>query len=174
MSIFGLFGLTGLYARQAEQTGWLGLLGYVFLTIFYAVQMCLSFTEPLILPLLTGVAPEFVVSILGMISGAGGPMDLGALPIIWSLISLVYLLGLLLFGIALFRANILPRLAAGLLAISGPLAILMVALLPHQLERLAAIPMGIALAWLGYALWAERPEPFAAHVSTQLRQPTAK
>jgi hypothetical protein len=96
------------------------------------------------------------------------------LPLIWSLISLAYLLGLLLFGIALFRANILPRLPAGLLAISGPLAILMVTLLPHELERLAAIPMGIALAWLGYALWAERPEPVAERISTQLRHPTAK
>jgi hypothetical protein len=157
MSLFGLFGITGLYARHVEQTGWLGLIGYVLLTIFYAVVMCFTFTEPLILPLLTGVAPEFVESVLGMISGTGGPMDLGPLPTIWSLISVAYLLGLLLFGIAIFRANILPRLAAGLLAISGPLAILMVTLLPHQFERYAAIPMGVALAWLGYALWAEQP-----------------
>jgi hypothetical protein len=39
------------------------------------------------------------------------------------------------------------------------LALIMVALLPHQIERLAAMPMGIALAWLGYALWSERREP---------------
>jgi hypothetical protein len=85
-----------------------------------------------------------------------GPMNLGAFATIYSLLALVYLLGLLLFGIALFRARILPRWAAGLLALSGPLAIIMVALLPHQLERLAAMPMGFALAWLGYALWSER------------------
>ncbi len=49
----------------------------------------------------------------------------------------------------------------------------MVALLPHQIERLAAMPMGIALAWLGYALWSERRELAAAPVpdkgSPQLR-----
>jgi hypothetical protein len=28
--------------------------------------------------------------------------------------------------------------------------------LPHQLARLAAVPMGIALAWLGFALFFER------------------
>ena len=159
MSVFGLLGITGLYARQVEKTGWLGLAGYLLLTIFYAVQMCFSFVEPLILPLLTTEAPKFVESALGMASGAGGPMNLGALATVYSLVSVMYLLGLLLFGIAMFRARILPRWAAGLLAFSGPLAIIMVALLPHQLERLAAMPMGFALAWLGYALWSERRAP---------------
>jgi hypothetical protein len=156
MCLFGLFGIAGLYARHVEATGWLGLVGYLLLTIFYAVQMCYAFTEPLVLPLLTSVAPTFVESVMGMASGAGGPMNLGAFATIYSLVSLLYLLGLLLFGSALFRARILPRWAAGLLACSGPLAIIMGALLPHQLERLAAMPMGFALAWLGYALWSER------------------
>src|SRR3954451_10027189 len=66
MSLFGLFGIAGLYARQVEETGWLGLAGYLLLTIFYAVQMCYAFVEPLILPLLTTVAPTFVESALGM------------------------------------------------------------------------------------------------------------
>jgi len=178
MSLFGLFGIAGLYARHVEETGWMGLAGYLLLTIFYAVQMCFSFVEPLILPLLTTVAPTFVESALGMGSGAGGPMNLGALATVYSLVSLVYLLGLLLFGIALFRARILSRWAAGLLAFSGPLAIIMVVLLPHQLERLAAMPMGFALAWLGYALWSERQalatEPAPGTASAQLRQTVAE
>jgi hypothetical protein len=29
-------------------------------------------------------------------------------------------------------------------------------LLPHAVQRLAAVPMGVALGWLGYALWSER------------------
>ena len=172
MCLFGLFGIAGLYARQVEETGWLGLAGYLLLSIFYAVQMCFSFVESLILPLLTTVAPTFVESALGMASGAGGPMNLGAFATVYSLVSVLYLLGLLLFGIALFRARILPRWAAGLLAFSGPLAIIMVALLPHQLERLAAMPMGFALAWLGYALWSERrthaAEPVPGRASPQL------
>ena len=171
MCLFGLFGIAGLYARQVEETGWLGLAGYLLLTIFYAVQMCYAFTEPLILPLLTTVAPTFVESVMGMASGAGGPMNLGAFAMIYSLVSLLYLLGLLLFGIALFRARILPRWAAALLAVSGPLAIIM-SLLPHQIARLAAMPMGFALIWLGYALWSERreqaAEPVAGRASAQL------
>ena len=178
MCLFGLFGIAGLYARHVEKTGWLGLAGYLLLTIFYAVQMCYAFAEPVILPLLTSVAPTFVESVMGMSSGAGGPMNLGAFATIYSLLSLLYLLGLLVFGIALFRARILPRWAAGLLAFSGPLAIIMVALLPHQFERLAAMPMGFALAWLGYALWSERreqaAEPVAGRATPQFGQSGAE
>ena len=157
MCILGLFGIAGLYARHVEKTGWLGLVGYLLLTIFYAVEMCYAFAEPTILPLLAPVAPTFVESVMGMSSGAGGPMNLGAFAVIFHILSVLYLLGLLLFGIAIFRARILSRWAAGLFAISGPLAIIM-SLLPHQIARLAAMPMGFALAWLGYALWSERRE----------------
>jgi hypothetical protein len=155
MCLFGLFGIAGLYARQVEQTGWLGLAGYLLLTIFYAVQMCYAFAEPTILPLLAPVAPTFVESVMGMASKAGGSMNLGAFAVIFNILPVLYLLGLLLFGIATFRAHILPRWAAVLLASSGPLAIIM-SQLPHQIARFAAVPMGIALAWLGYALWSER------------------
>lgn len=167
MSLFGLFGIAGLYARQVEESGWLGLAGYLLLTIFYAVQMCFAFVEPLILPLLTTVAPTFVESVMGMANGAGGPMNLGALATVYMFVSVLYLLGTLLFGIALFRTRILPRWAAGLLAGSGPLAIIMVALLPHQFERLAAMPMGFALAWLGYALFSEHREKSAESLLNQ-------
>ncbi|PKO14128.1 MAG: hypothetical protein CVU39_16070 [Chloroflexi bacterium HGW-Chloroflexi-10] len=169
MSIFGLLGITGLYARHVEKTGWQGLAGYLLLTIFYAVQMCYSFVEPLILPLLVTESPNFVESALGMASGAGGPMNLGAFAVISKFVTVLYLLGLLLFGIAIFRARILPRWAAVLLAISGPLAVVMGILLPHQLERLAAIPMGFALAWLGYALFTERRVPASQPLSEEAR-----
>jgi hypothetical protein len=142
-----------------EKTGWLGFSGYVVIIIFYAIQMCFAFVEPLILPLLTTLAPTFVESAMGMASGAGGPMNLGAFGVIFQILPILYLSGLVLFGLATFRARILSRWAALLLAFSGPLALVMVALLPHQLERLAAIPMGIALTWLGYSLLSERRVP---------------
>jgi len=177
MCLFGLFGIAGLYARHVEETGWLGLAGYLLLTIFYAVQMCFAFAEPLILPLLTTVAPTFVESVMGMSSGAGGPMNLGAFEVVYHSVSVLYLLGLLLFGIAIFRARILSRGAAVLLAVSGPLAIIM-SLLPHQIARLAAMPMGFALIWLGYALWSERrapaSEPVPGRASLELSQTAAE
>ena len=68
----------------------------------------------------------------------------------------IYILGGLLFGIATFRAGILPRWAGILLAVGtvlGPAAILF----PPEYQPKVALPVGLALAWLGYALWSGRP-----------------
>ena len=164
MCLFGLFGIAGLYARQVEETGWLGLTGYLLLTIFYAVQMCFAFTEPLILPLLATESPKFVAGFLGILSSTPSEVSLGALPVINGLLAVLYLLGTLLFGIAMFRARILSRGAAGLLAVSGPLAIILT-MIGHPINRIAAVPMGIALIWLGYSLWSERRVQTLAPVS---------
>jgi hypothetical protein len=171
MPIFGLLGITGLYARQVEETGWKGLAGYLLLTIYFAVQMCISFIEPAVLPLLTTMAPAFVESVLQLSSGAGSPTNLGGLTTVYSLLSVLYVLGSLLFGIAMFRARILPRWAAVLLAISGPLAGTMFALLPYQLVQLTSIPIGAAMVWLGYALFSERREKSS---QSMVDQKTAK
>ena len=168
MCIFGLFGIAGLYARQVKETGWLGLGGYLLLTIFYAVQMSYAFAEPTILPLLVPVAPAFVESVMGMSSGAGGSMNLGAFEVIYRSVSVLYLLGLLMFGIAIFRAHILSRWAALLLTLSGPIAAIMTSLLPHQFARFAAVPMGISLIWLGYSLLTERRTPAAEPIHARV------
>ena len=164
MCLFGLFGIAGLYARHVEKTGWLGLVGYLMLTIFYAVQMCFAFIEPLILPLLATESPKFVAGFLGILSSTPSEVNLGAIPALNGFLAVLYLLGTLLFGIAIFRARILSRWAAGLLACSGPLAIILT-IIGHPINRIAAVPMGIALIWLGYALWSERREHTLASVS---------
>jgi hypothetical protein len=71
-----------------------------------------------------------------------------------------YMLGRLLFGIATFRAGILPRVPAALLAVAAALTPL-AALLPHAEQRYAAVPVALALAWLGYALFIEPGAPAA-------------
>jgi hypothetical protein len=159
MSVFGLLGIAGLYARQVKKMGWLGFAGFLLLMTFYAVQMTYSFAEAFILPLLTTIAPTFVSSTLEMGASLPMEMNLGAFATVYQLVSMLYLLGTLLFGIATFRARILSRWAGLLLALAGPLALVMVTVLPHQNARLAAMPMGIALAWLGYSLWSERQAP---------------
>ena len=87
------------------------------------------------------------------------------------------MLGGLLFGIATLRAGILPRWPAGLLAVAAALTPL-AALLPHDIQRLAGIPVGLAVAWLGYALWSERrgqaAEPVPGGGSPQLHQTAAE
>ena len=172
MCLFGLLGLAGLYARQVKETGWLGLAGYLLFSLFFAHTLAFAFTEAFILPRLATAAPEFVVSFLGVFNGNPGAMDLGVLPTLYAVAGFGYVLGGLLFGIATFRAGVLPRWAAGLLAV-GAVAPFVLAQLPHPLDRTFALPVGIALAWLGYSLWSERrvqaPEPSPGRESSHLR-----
>jgi hypothetical protein len=100
-------------------------------------------------------SPGLVQAWMGMFNGPAGTFNLGALPTIWTLSAPVYILGGVLFGIATFRARVLPRWAGALLAASTLLAPAAAAL-PNASQPKIAIPAGLALAWLGYALWSER------------------
>ncbi len=175
MCLLGLLGMAGLYARQVKEAGRIGLAGYLMFSLFYALTMPLAFAEAFILPLLAADAPTFVESFLGIFNGHPGEMNLGALPTLYAVAGFGYVLGGLLFGIATLRAGILPRWAAGLLAVGAVLPILLSSLVPHPLDRIFAVPVGIALAWLGYALWSERREQAAVSdggVLTDVEQPT--
>jgi hypothetical protein len=173
MCFFGLLGLAGLYARQVKEAGWLGLAGYLLFSLFWALSLAFQFIEAFISPVLATEAPQFVEGFLGIVTGQASEMNLGALPTVYMLTGLLYLLGGLLFGIATFRASILPRWAAGLLAVGIVLPLLGSSLVPHPFDRIFAVPVGLALAWLGYALWSERREqvsaPLPGKASLQLR-----
>ena len=135
------------------------------------------FAEAFVLPRLAGSVPEFVDALLGISYGHTGGVDLGLVPTLYSVVGISYMLGGLLFGIATFRAGVLPRLPAALLAIAAALTPL-AALLPHAEQRYAAIPVALALAWLGYALFSEPrtsvSQTTPATASAQLRTAAAK
>jgi hypothetical protein len=173
MCLFILLGIAGIYARQAEKVGWLGLAGFLLFGLMWALTACFQFVEGLILPLLATDAPRFVVGVLGVTSGSPSEVNLGIVPAVYSLTSVLYLLGGVLLGVATFRAGILPRWAGGGLAVGTVAPLVLSLLLPHEFIRLAAVPVGTALALLGYALWSERrekvSEPLPRRSSPQLR-----
>lgn len=175
-----LLGIAGIYARQMSKAGWIGLVGFLMLGICWATQLAFVFAEAFIFPLFTTLAPKFVDGLLGVSSGRASEVDLGAVPALYGLlVGGLYMLGGLVFGIATFRANILPRWTAGLLTATAALTPLAV-LFPHNIQRFAAVPMGLSMAALGYALWTERraqtsePAPVAGEGNILLRQSAAE
>jgi hypothetical protein len=156
MCLLFLIGITGIYARQVNEAGWLGLAGFLLLIVCWWIQTAFVFAEAFVAPPLASTAAGFVDGLLGISYGNTGGVELGALPAIYSLgIGIPYMLGGLLFGIATFRARVLPRWPAGLLAVAALLTPA-AALLPHAIQRYAAIPVALAIAWLGYTLLTER------------------
>jgi hypothetical protein len=86
--------------------------------------------------------------------------------------SLAYLAGGLVFGIALYRAGVLARWAAALLAVGGVITVVL-SVMPDAFYRLLAFPNGIAMIGLGYSLWRVRHasnEPLPS-VSTSRLEP---
>jgi len=154
MSLFAVLGLAGLYARQAERAGRLGLAGFVMLNLWFVLIMGFSFVEVFILPRMASADPRFVKAWMGMLTGDASELHLGVLATLWTLTAPLYMLSGLFFGIATFRAGIFPRGAGVLLAIGTMLAPV-AGLLPNASQPKIAIPVGVALAWLGYALWSD-------------------
>jgi hypothetical protein len=155
MSLLGLLGITGIYARQVDAAGWLGLAGYLLWSLWLVLALPFTFFEAFILPLLATEAPTFAEGFLVIFTRSAGEMKFGILANLWALADILFLFGGLVFGIAMLRARVLSRWAAGAFTIGIGLAPV-AALLPHELEPLVAVPIGLGLAWLGYALWSER------------------
>jgi hypothetical protein len=126
--------LVGVFVRQLPRTGGLGLAG--FLAAFVGTSMMLM---------------EGREHLFSHDFGQGTPVGL------WQLIatSLVFSVGYVLLGVAIYRAGVLPRGAGVLLAVGGPIVafsppigIMAVLVVGHTL-------FGAGLAWLGYVLWSD-------------------
>src|SRR5207253_9302590 len=106
---------------QVKETGWLGLVGFLLLSLSWALQFAFVFATAFILPLLATTAPRFVDSLLRSAAGPVSGGNLGALPALYTLVGIGYILGGLLFGIATLCAGILPRWPAVMLAVASVL-----------------------------------------------------
>ncbi len=174
MTVLSLIGITGIYLRQVKQTGMLGLIGYAYLAIGYLVILCVQVVGLFVLPTLAASQPGYVNDVFAVVTSGTPTGDIGGLQ---TLIQggIAYIVGGTIFGIALFRANILPRWAAALLSV-GAVATLATSLLPELTQRLFPIPVGIALIALGYSLWREQrtPRPLPSAMSSQLDPASAR
>ncbi len=152
-AVLAVIGVTGLYLYQARKLGILGLIGYVMFSSFFLLQAAFTFAEAFIAPLIAINAPQLAVDFGGLFGRYPAETDLGALAALPNVGAILYVGGALVFGIGTIRARMLSRGAGILLIVAAAVTPIAGVLLPHTLERVAAVPMGLALIWLGYSLW---------------------
>jgi len=174
LGFFGMFGMAGLYARQVEKSGWLGLVGFLLFSLWMTIVSGFSFVEAFILPQLAAQSPAFVESLLGMLTSVPGTADLGILPTLWNVSGPLIILGPLLFGIATFRARVLPRGAGGLLALAAVL-VPIGGMVPTEYQpEFIMIPFGLAIAWLGFSLVSEQEKSVESVLASSTQPASSK
>ena len=152
MATLALVGITGMYLSQVRRNGLLGLIGYLVLGAGYLLILSTTFVAAFVLPSIAETNPNYVNDVIAVTNGRAAAGDIGALAITTKVQGLSYLAGGLLFGIALFRARVLARWAAALLAVGGVVTVVL-SLLPDAFYRLLAFPNGVAMIGLGMSLW---------------------
>lgn len=132
-----LLGLAGLYERQADRIGALGFVG--FLIAFFGTVLLSGFAY-----LLTFMVPAIAKSTPAFLEGRpSGTLLFGLL-----LAFRVLALGYLVFGIASFRAGVLPRGAAALVIVGAILSAF-----PPDPAFAGVGVIGLGVSWLRYGLW---------------------
>ena len=165
MAALALAGITGIYLRQVRQAGVLGLAGYLLLGAFYLLIVPIEFIAAYVLPSIAGTDPSYVKDVIAAATGGTPTGDIGVLGTAIQVQGLTYLAGGLVFGIALYRAGVLARWAAALLAV-GTVATLALSVLPESFNRPFAVPTGVALIGLGISLWRDQRRSTAPATTT--------
>jgi hypothetical protein len=129
-----LIALTGLYTRNGAAMGRIGLVGY--LTAFLGSLLVAGnwWYEAFIGPSLREQAPELLAT------APGGSILIGAV-----LTAATFATGWTMFGIASYRAAVVPAGAAALTTIGG-IAGVLAFIAPFQ------IPLALAVGWIGSSL----------------------
>jgi hypothetical protein len=151
-AVLALIGITGMYLPQVKKAGVLGLIGYLILGAAFLAMLTLEVAALVIIPAIVQTSPAYVSQAIGVALGGRAAVDIGLITSLNTFVGITYMAGGLVFGTALFRANVLARWASILLAVATPLSIL-IPLLPFINQRLFAVPTGLALIALGSSLW---------------------
>jgi hypothetical protein len=178
MAVLALAGITGMYLSQVRRNGVLGLVGYLILAAGYLLIMSSTYGLAYVLPPVADTAPSYVTDVLHTFSGRATEGDVGVLGTLFQVQSAFYLVGGIVFGVALYRAGVLARWASALLAVGGLVSIAL-SVMPDAFYRLIALPNGIALIGLGFSLWRsqrqsdDQPAPATAADSSAAAPTTA-
>jgi hypothetical protein len=143
-----LLGLPGLYAAQRGGMGRLGLAG--FLTAFtgtYLIAVTGNFG--FLAPVLAKQSPAVLDSI----------NQYSPVVIINGLAAVLFMIGYVLFGVAMIRIATLPRWSGVLVAVGAPAHLIgfgvsqLASTAAWSIAILGSVSLGAGLAWSGYRLW---------------------
>ncbi|MGY1771002.1 hypothetical protein [Blastococcus sp. SYSU D00813] len=172
MAVLALVGFAGMFLRHHRRFGILGLAGYLLLTVGYLALFAVQCIVAYVLPTVARSDPGYVQDVLDAAVGGSPTGDIGHMQDLLLVSGIGFSLGGLLFGIALFRAGVLPRWTSALFAY-GTISALALSVLPESFNRPFAVPTGVALVGLGISLWRDqRRQTSAVDVPTTV--PTAQ
>jgi len=138
---FFVLGLGALFARQSHRGGILGLVGYVLLVW---ARMYFAASDAVSLGVLAGVISNEEIAQVPSYA-----VSTPIMPWVWAV-------GLIVFGISIYRAQVFPKYAGALLVLVGLLQPLTG---PLAFTRpIYAACYFIALAWLGWILLMDKTE----------------
>lgn len=166
MCALALAGITGMYLHQRRRVGKAGHVGYAVFALGYLLMSSVEAIAAFVLPAEAHSRPGYVNDVLRASAGEKITGDIGSMQTLFTAVGLAYLVGGLLFGIALYRTRVLSRWAAALL-VAGTVGSAALKFLPTAFDRPMAVPTGVALIGLGISLWrtqqaSDRPAAIAS------------
>jgi hypothetical protein len=156
--LFGLGAIVGVYLFQRSQAGVYGAVAFVVVFVGLALVTSLDFFGAFIRLELTEELREELLE---------GPAGLAM-----AVSALIFLSGVVMFGISLLRSGVFPR-AAGWLFIAGFVFVPLVEVVGETVVAFASVVAGISVLWLSSVLWSSSSIAHAARTDASTRPNTA-
>ena len=154
-AVLTLVGLLGLYARRADRLGRLGAVGFALAVPGLVMTACVAYAEAFLLPLIAADTPE--------VFAWDGPVVASWAIRVTTGLALLWLIGLCLLGLALWRSHLIPRSAALTLAISAVAFIVFAGPFVFVLGPLSTLAFATGYVLVGVALWTGATTSWTRH-----------
>jgi hypothetical protein len=143
--VLTLLALPGLYGSRAARLGRLGATGFALVVPGLVFTGAVAWAEALVLPVIARDQPDVV--------DWDGPVTTDWAVRAGTLVALFWFVGLLLLGLALWRARAVPAGAALTMVVGVTASAVFGGLLVPVLSPLAFLVLTAGEVWIGVALW---------------------
>jgi hypothetical protein len=150
-SLLILLGLPGLYGVHSVRMGRIGLVGFL-LALMGTMLVAVSGNFGFIAPVLAAESPATIDAINAYLP----EVALNAVAFVG------FVVGFVLFGVAMAKTAVLPRSSGLLVAVGAPIQLVGFALGQFvspalwTIGILGSVALGVGLGWPGYQLWQDR------------------